>query len=381
MIIILKNKLSFIFITSLLFSILLPTAHCTELAINSPRAVLIDADSNRVLFEKNSHEVCTATSLMKIMNILLAIESIENGELEEHDNVIVSDYAASVPGANVWLKSGENASIKDLLKAVSMVSANDAAIALAEHMSESEGKFVSQMNQKASEFQMKNTIFKNAIGSDDDGNVTTAYDIALMSSKLISHKSIAPYFTAWIDHIRNGSTQLVNTNKLLKIYPGTTGLKTGTSEKSGSCIAATAEKNGTKLIAVILGAKNSDERFKEIKNILDYGFSEFVKVSPKTEEIPKFIKIKNGMKQEVEVEVKTAPSILLPKKCSQNIVSKISINEEVEAPIQIGQKVGEVTYSQNDTVFQVCDITTTDFVEKINFKDVFFDTLRTLLKP
>ncbi len=362
------------------FSAIFSPLSRAEFTLESPRAVLIDGDSGRILFEKNANEVCSATSLMKIMNALLTIEAIENGELEEHDNVTISDNASSIPGVNVWLKSGENASVKDLLKAISMVSANDAAMALAEHLSGSEGKFVSRMNEKAAELGMKNTIFKNAVGSDDDGNVTTAYDVALMSSELINHKSIIPYCATWIDHIRSGSTQLVNTNKLLKTYPGTTGIKTGTAEKSGSCIAATAEKNGIKLVGVILGAKTPDERFKEIKNMLDYGFSEFVKTSPQSEEIPQSIKVKNGMLQEVHIEAENLQPILMPKKNSQNISSKVSLSEEITAPVQAGQKVGEVTYSQNDNVLYVCNITTTDSVNEINFKDVFSNMMKTFLK-
>ena len=379
-IIIFKKRFVFVLSMVMTFSAIFSPLSRAEFTLESPRAVLIDGDSGRILFEKNANEVCSATSLMKIMNALLTIEAIENGELEEHDNVTISDNASSIPGVNVWLKSGENASVKDLLKAISMVSANDAAMALAEHLSGSEGKFVSRMNEKAAELGMKNTIFKNAVGSDDDGNVTTAYDVALMSSELINHKSIIPYCATWIDHIRSGSTQLVNTNKLLKTYSGTTGIKTGTAEKSGSCIAATAEKNGIKLVGVILGAKTPDERFKEIKNMLDYGFSEFVKTSPPSEEIPQSIKVKNGMLQEVPIKAENLQPILMPKKNSQNISSKVSLSEEITAPVQAGQKVGEVTYSQNDNVLYVCNITTTDSVNEINFKDVFSNMMKTFLK-
>lgn len=380
MIFILKKRFVFVFSIILTFCSIFSPLIRAEFTVESPRAVLIDGDSGRILFEKNSHEVCSATSLMKIMNALLTIEAIENGELEEHDNVTISDNASSISGVNVWLKSGENSSVKDLLKAISMVSASDAAMALAEHMSGSEGKFVSRMNEKAAEIGMKDTIFKNAVGSDDDGNVTTAYDVAVMSRELINHKSILPYCATWIDHIRNGSTQLVNTNKLLKTYPGTTGIKTGTAEKSGSCIAATAEKNGIKLVGVILGAKTPDERFKETKNMLDYGFSEFVKTSPQSEEIPKSIKVKNGMSQEVSIQSDNLQPILMPKKNSQNISSKVTLSEEITAPVQAGQKVGEVTYSQNDNVLYVCNITTTDSVNEINLKDVFSNMMKTFLK-
>ena len=262
-----------------------------------------------------------------------------------------------------------------------MVSANDAAIALAEHMEGSEGKFLSKMNEKATQLGMKNTIFKDIIGSDEDGNVTTALDVATMSRELINHKTILPYCATWIDHIRNGSTQIVNTNKLLKSYPGTTGLKTGTSEKAGSCISAIAEQNGIKLIAVILGSEKPDKRLKDIKSMLDYGFSEFVKVNPKSTEIPLSVKVKNGMTNQVSINSEPIKSILLSKKESQNITSQIKLTEELTAPIQKGQKIGEITYLQNDNELFTCDITTSDSVDEINFKDVFFETLKCFFKP
>ncbi len=341
----------------------------------------MDGETGRILFEKNSEEVCSGTSIMKIMNILLAIEAIESGELEENDSVTVSDKASSTPGVGVWLKSGETTTVKELLKALSMVSANDAAIALAEHMEGSEGKFLSKMNEKATQLGMKNTIFKDIIGSDEDGNVTTALDVATMSRELINHKTILPYCATWIDHIRNGSTQIVNTNKLLKSYPGTTGLKTGTSEKAGSCISAIAEQNGIKLIAVILGSEKPDKRLKDIKSMLDYGFSEFVKVNPKSTEIPLSVKVKNGMTNQVSINSEPIKSILLSKKESQNITSQIKLTEELTAPIQKGQKIGEITYLQNDNELFTCDITTSDSVDEINFKDVFFETLKCFFKP
>lgn len=378
-----KNKLSIIL--SLIISIFLfcplSSNAASNLEIESPRAILMDGETGRILFEKNSEEVCSGTSIMKIMNILLAIEAIESGELEENDSVTVSDKASSTPGVGVWLKSGETTTVKELLKALSMVSANDAAIALAEYMEGSEGKFLSKMNEKATQLGMKNTIFKDIIGSDEDGNVTTALDVAIMSRELINHKTILPYCATWIDHIRNGSTQIVNTNKLLKSYPGTTGLKTGTSEKAGSCISATAEQNGIKLIAVILGSEKPDKRLKDIKSMLDYGFSEFVKVNPKSTEIPLSVKVKNGMTNQVSINSEPIKSILLSKKESQNITSQIKLTEELTAPIQKGQKIGEIIYLQNDNKLFTCDITTSDSVDEINFKDVFFETLKCFFKP
>lgn len=331
----------------------------------------MDQNTGRVLFEKNSHEVKSSASIMKIMNMLLAIESIENSEMEENDNVTISDNAAAVKGTNVWLKSGENATVSDLIKSISMVSANDASVALAEHMEKSEGKFVSEMNKRAAELQMKDTIFKDCIGSDEDGNVTSAHDVALMSQELMKHKGILPYTSTWIDHIRNGQTQLVNTNKLLKAYSGTTGLKTGTTEKAGSCIAATAEKNGTKLIGVVLGCKDLKERDKEIARILNYGFSEYVMASPSTpEELPKSIKVKNGMLPEIEINIPETQPVLVPKQNATNISFKINISEELIAPVTLNQKIGEIIYTQGNETLYTCDIIAKSQVDEINFNAV-----------
>lgn len=337
----------------------------------APCAVLMDQNTGRILFEKNSHEVRNCAALMKIMNILLAVEALENNEMEENDSTTVSDSAATVPGANVWLKSGENVTVSDLIKSIAMVSASDAAVTLAEHMEKSEGKFVAKMNQRAAELQMKNTIFKDCIGSDEDGNVTSAHDIATMSRELMKHTRVLPYTSTWIDHIRDGQTQLVNTNKLLKTYSGTTGLKTGTTEKAGSCIAATAEKNGMKLVGVVLGCKDPKERFKEVARLLDYGFSEHVMVTPQApEELPKFIKVKNGMLPQVEVNVPEAEAVLLSRQQNRNISSQINMSEEITAPVDLNQKIGEIVYTQGGETLYKCDITTNSKVDEINFNAV-----------
>ncbi len=344
-----------------------PTGFETE----APCAILMDQNTGRVLFEKNSHDVKNSASLMKIMNLLLAIESIENGEIEENDNTTISDEAASVKGMNVWLKSGENVTVGDLIKSIAMVSANDASVALAQHMEKSEGKFVARMNQRASELQMKNTIFKDCIGSDEDGNVTSAYDIALMSRELMKHKNILPYTSTWIDHIRNSQTQLVNTNKLLKTYGGTTGLKTGTTEKAGSCMVATAEKNGMKLIGVVLECRDPKERLKEITKILDHGFSDYVTITLNIpEELPKFIQVKNGMISKIEIHIPPAESVLVPKQNTANISSELNISEEITAPVEPNQKIGEIIFTQGNETLYKYDITTKSKVDEINFNSV-----------
>ncbi len=328
----------------------------------------MDQNTGKVLFEKNSHEVRSSASLMKIMNMLLVIEALEDGSISEDENVVVSDNAAAVKGVNVWLKSGEILTVSDLMKAMAMISANDAAMAVAEHMEKSEGKFTAKMNQKAAELQLKNTIFKDCIGSDEDGNVTSAYDIAMMARELMKHSEILQYTSTWIDHIRNGQTQIVNKNRLLKTYSGVTGLATGTTEKAGSCIVATAEKNGMKLIGVLLGCKDPKERSKEIANLLDYGFSEYITVTPEIpKDLPKFLKIKNGMLSEVEISAPLTKSMLISKHSAKNISSQVKINLELTAPVVLNQKVGEIIYTQGNEPLYTCDIIINSRVDEITF--------------
>lgn len=378
MIIIFKNKLLKISLASLLL-ILFPmrvmgdekSENSTNLNIESPSAILIDGESGKILFEKNSQEVRSATSLMKIMNLLLAAEAMEKGDINLNEKVPISENSEKVSGAGVWLKENESVSVEDLIKAIALVSANDACVSLAEHMKESEGSFVSKMNQKASKLQMSNTIFKDCIGGDDDGNVSTAHDISIMAKELMKHENVSSCLTTWIDHIRNGETQIVNTNKLLKSFKGSTGIKTGTSEKAGSCIAASAERNGVKLIAVILGAKDVKERDKEIISLLNYGFDEFIKITPKIpENFPETLKIKNGMKSEIKIYTPVKENFLIHKSLLGKISSNINLPEEISAPIDKNQKIGEINYNiGNETVYR-CNINSSDEVEKINFKSV-----------
>ena len=378
MIIIFKNKLLKISLASLLI-ILFPIGimgeeknqNSNNLNIESPSAILIDGESGKILFEKNSQEVRSATSLMKIMNLLLAAEAIEKGDISLNDKVSISENSKKVSGAGVWLKENESVSVEDLIKAIALVSANDACVSLAEHMKESEGNFVSKMNQKASKLQMNNTIFKDCIGGDDDGNVSTAHDISIMAKELLKHENVSSCLTTWIDHIRNGETQIVNTNKLLKSFKGSTGIKTGTSEKAGSCIAASAERNGVKLIAVILGAKDVKERDKEIISLLNYGFDEFIKITPKIpENFPETLKIKNGMKPEIKIYTPVKENFLIHKNLLGKISSNINFSEEISAPIDKNQKIGEINYNIGDETVYSCNINSSDDVEKINFKSV-----------
>lgn len=229
---------------SLFFVASLPTAAYAldETSITAPAAVLMEPETGKVLFEKNSHEVRACASITKVMTLLLVFEAIDSGKLSMNETITASAHAASMGGSDIWLEEGETMTVDEMIKATVVASANDAAVALAEHICGTEEEFVSKMNQKAKELGMKETTFKNCNGLDEEGHLTSAYDVALMSRELIKHKDIFKYTGIWMDYLRDGKTQLVNTNKLLKSYNGITGLKTGTTGDAGSCITATADR-------------------------------------------------------------------------------------------------------------------------------------------
>ena len=228
------------------------TVHGEELEVSAPAAVLMEAGTGQVLFEKNSHEVRACASITKVMTLCLTFEAMEQGKLSLEDQLSASAHAASMGGSDIWLKEGEQMSVDDLIKATVIMSANDAAVVLAENVAGSEEAFVARMNEKAAALGMKETTFKNCNGLDEEGHVTSAYDVALMSRELIKYEKIKDYTLTWMDSVRDGATQLVNTNKLIRSYKGITGLKTGTTSQAGSCITATAERGGLRLIACLL---------------------------------------------------------------------------------------------------------------------------------
>ena len=246
-------------------ALLLPAlpARAEGLELTAPSAVLMEASTGRVLFEKDPHAVRSCASITKVMTLCLVFEAIDSGRLSLDQTLTASAHAASMGGSDIWLEEGEAMSVDDLIKATVIMSANDAAVVLAEAVSGSEEAFVAQMNEKAQQLGMNDTVFKNCNGLDEEGHVTSAYDVALMSRELIRHEKVFDYTLTWMDSVRGGETQLVNTNKLIRSYQGITGLKTGTTGQAGSCITATAERNGLSLIAVVLGADSTDHRFQD----------------------------------------------------------------------------------------------------------------------
>lgn len=378
-----KRKLA-VFLSMLTLVLLVPAvnvkAETTGLDVTAPAAVLMDYATGQVLFEKNSHEQRPCASITKVMTLCLTFEQIEAGNLQLTDTLSASAHAASMGGSDIWLKEGEMMTVDDLIKATVIMSANDAAVVLAEAVSGSEDAFVARMNEKAAELGMADTTFKNCNGLDEEGHVTSAYDVALMSRELMKYDQVYEYTTTWIDYLRDGATQLVNTNKLIKTYNGIKGLKTGTTSKAGSCITACAERNGLTLISVILGAANTDDRFRDAASLMDFGFANWIIETPETPELTE-INVERGMEKAVGLESQGAPAVLLNATAKGSVTSEITIWENIEAPIAKGDILGKISYYSGDKLVAEMDITAAVDVEKISFSSVFMYLLRVLMNP
>ncbi len=272
----LKKTLLFTLIFSLICSVLLENfAYADNFNLKSKSAILMDANTGKVLYEKNSHEELPPASVTKVMTMLLVMEALDSGKIKTTDKVVTSEHAYDMGGTQIYLEVGEEMTVDDLLKSVAMNSANDASVALAEYISGSEEKFVEEMNKRAKELGAKNTNFKNASGLPEEGHYTSVYDMALISRELVKHKNIFKYLTNKIDSVRNGKFSLANTNKLLWNYQGADGIKTGSTSEALYCLSATAKRGDTRFIAVVFGAPDSATRFKEASKLLDYGFANF----------------------------------------------------------------------------------------------------------
>ena len=349
------------------------------LDLNAPSCVLMEESSGEILYEKNIREKRPCASITKVMTLILTFEAIEEGKLHLDDVLTASAHASSMGGSDIWLKEGEEMSVDDLIKATVVMSANDAAVVLAEEVAGSEEAFVSLMNEKAVSLNMLDTTFKNCNGLDEEGHLTSALDVAIMSRELLKHEKIFDYTSIWIDYIRNGETQLVNTNKLIKSYKGITGLKTGTTSQAKSCITATAKRDELSLIAVVLGADNTDLRFADAKTLLNYGFSNYKVVCPDVPVIEN-VKVLKGMKKDVPAKTEGTPKILLSNNEASDIKSEVKITEDLTAPINKGDKIGEISFKSNSEVLYTLPILAADSVEEISFKGVFNKMMELLFK-
>lgn len=365
-----KNISILLAVVILLLSLPMNVGAVSDDEITAPSAILVDGENFNILYEKNSHEKRSIASITKVMTVLLIMEDIESGKISLTDTVTASAHAASMGGSDIWLEEGEQMSLDDMLKATLVASANDAAVALAEYTEGSEDAFVKRMNTRAKELGMKDTVFKNCNGLDEEGHISSAYDVALMSAELIKHTKVFDYTSIWLDFLRDGKTQIVNTNKLLKSYNGITGLKTGTTDDAGSCISATAKRDGLSLIAVVLGSDSGTDRFKDASILLDYGFNNYSVIIPKEKKLPK-VKVNKGMESEVEVYSNPPESVLVAKGSDSEIIVKVDLPKKIDAPVEKDKKIGEITYSINDKVVQKADIRCKNSVEECSFGNSF----------
>lgn len=327
--------------------------------------ILIEHSTDEVLYENNSDVKLPIASVTKIMTMLLIMEEIEAGNLSFDDMVSVSENAMSYGGSTMFLEAGESLSVNDMLKGIAVASANDGCVAMAEHIAGSEAAFVEMMNDKAKELGMENTNFVNTNGLDDDNHYSSARDVAKMSDALLEHEKIFDYTTIWTDSLRNGKFELANTNKLVRFYDGANGLKTGSTSKAKCCISASAKRDDMQLIAVVLGAPTSDERFKSARNLLDYGFANynintFAKNGDEIEKVP----IEKGVEKEVSAIVGEDCSALFKRGEGKDIIKETKIDENLIAPIKKGDKLGTVKFISNGECVKETDLIAATDVSK-----------------
>lgn len=339
-------------------------------------AVLMEQKTGKILYSVNPDEKMPPASITKIMTILLVMEQIAAGSMKYTDMVTCTPHASSMGGTQIWLEPGEEMSVEDLLKAACVNSANDASVALGEHISGSEETFVDLMNRRAKQLGMTNTTFKNASGLDADGHLTTAHDIALMSRQLLDHRDVTKYTTIWMDSLRGGKTGLVNTNKLVRFYEGCTGLKTGTTDGAGCCVSASAKRGDMELIAVVMGAANSDDRFSAARKLLDYGFANYQNYTVKENRSFSPIQVAKGEKRAVPIAADADFSTVVPKGAKDKVEEKVELAERLNAPVEKGQTVGKITLTLEGEKLCEIPVKTTEAVKKRGF----FASLRILLQ-
>ncbi len=338
----------------------------TKLDIKAKSAILLEPHTGQILYEQNADEQLPPASITKIMPLLLVMEAIERGDLSLETVVNASEHACSMGGSQIWLEPGEGMTVHELLKATVIASANDACVALGEAIAGSEEGFVELMNERAKELGMNTTNFENCTGLDADNHYTSAHDVAIMSAKLIKYPLIKKYSTVWMDSLRDGQSELVNTNKLVRFYQGTTGLKTGTTSKAKYCLSATAQRDGMELVAVVLAGDSSDDRFTGAKKLLDYGFANYSFRELKGELKEKSIELKSGVKKQVNISCDGNLNMLLTKKQKDEIRRETQWNKDIIAPIKKGDILGYVNIYNKDSQIGRLPITANEDVEKLS---------------
>lgn len=357
----------------------MPITADPDLGLTAKSAVLMEASTGKILYEKNPAEAMPPASVTKIMTLLLVMECMDAGTLKWEDTVTASAHAASMGGSQIFLKEGEQMTARDLIKSVVIASANDAAVALAEHTYGSEDAFVKRMNERAAELGMTSTHFENTNGLDDTAvnHVTSAGDIAIMSRELIRHKEILEFSSTWMDTIRNGAFGLTNTNRLVRFYRGCNGLKTGSTKKAGFCVSVTAEREGMTLICVIMGAESRDIRNAEAQKLLDWGFASYGLYTAEAGELDP-IRVKGGKQDEVGLSYSRFTAVL-PKSDVNAVEHAVTLPEALTAPIRAGETVGKVTYTCKGQPIGEVAITATETSEKMGFFDLWVRILKEML--
>ena len=377
------KRLSAFLLTAILLCACLPVASAQEssgLALSCASSILMEKETGTILYEQDAHAKLEPASVTKIMTLLLVMEAVDSGQIALEDTVTVSAYAAGMGGSQVYLKEGEQMTVSEMIKCVTVVSGNDCAVALAEHVAGSETAFVSRMNERAQELGMEDTNFLNCTGLPAEGHITSAYDIALMSRELIlNHPSIRDYTTIWMDSIRDGTFGLTNTNRLVRFYPGTTGLKTGSTDSALYCMSATAERDGMELIAVVMKAPSTAQRFEDAKKLLDYGFANYalVNVYPETPLAP--VDVLLGTVAQVQPELQRSCKILVSKGEASQVTTQLTIAQDVEAPVEEGQTLGQLEVYVGDQLRDTVPIVSAQSVDRLTVPDLFSKLLRQLL--
>lgn len=368
-----KRVISLILVLSFVLSFPISANAAENKKINVKSSILMSLDTGDVIKQNNVYEHLSPASVTKLMSILLILEAIDSGKIKLTDEVAATENAVSKGGSQIWLEVGEKMSVNDLFKAVVIASANDACTLLGEYVAGSDSAFVDMMNKRVDTLGLKNSHFENCTGLDDEvtNHYSCAYDLAVIAKEVMKHKLILKYSTVWLDSLRNGKTELNNTNKMINKYNGMTGLKTGTTSNAGFCLCATATRDGISFVSVVLGAQTSDERFALTQELLDYGFAnyklDYIKIDNSK---LKTVKVKNGVDKSITPKCELNKKLLLPKN-SDKITYKYSFLEEVKAPVKKGDKIGVITvYSGNKKIFSI-ELKSDKNIKSVTFLYIF----------
>ena len=376
-----KRMLAIFLLLVLLAGALLPAVRAAELDLPAPSYVLMERSTGEVLLEHNAHERLRPASVTKVMTLLLIMEALDDGRIGWDDMVQTSAAAAAKGGSQIYLEENEQLPLEEMLKSIVVSSANDCACAMAEHIAGSEAAFVEMMNARAEQLGMTDTHFVNCTGLDDEPeaaeHLTTAYDIALMSRELLGHEAIKKYTTIWMDTVRDGQFGLSNTNKLVRFYDGTTGLKTGYTSAAGHCLSASAELNGMDLIAVVLHCASSTDRFESAKALLNYGFSNYALVTPEPGELPA-VPVTLGTSMEITPVLADETPILIDKALAASVETNVRVDGSVTAPVEAGQTLGTLTITSGGQTIAERDLIAPEAVGALRWGDVYLQMLRAL---